>query len=165
MNVVRALPAQAPALTRIALAGKRHWRYPERWIEIWTPQLTLTAAYVETNPTYVALVAGEPIGFHALMVDREERCAELDHLWLRPEWIGKGMGRILFAHALATAAELGVGTVRIEAEPLAESFYLRMGARRRGERITAVDGVERVLPLLEVDVTAPAALPNSTAPA
>jgi GNAT superfamily N-acetyltransferase len=156
MEILRALPAQAPALTRIALAGKRHWRYPERWIEIWTPQLTVTAAYVEANPTYLASVAGEPIGFHALLVDREKRRAELDHLWLLPEWIGKGQGRILFAHAMATAAELGARTLGIEAEPLAESFYLRMGARRRGERITVIDGVERMLPLLEVGVVASA---------
>ena len=35
----RAIPK---ALTQIALAAKRHWGYPERWIEIWSSQLTFS---------------------------------------------------------------------------------------------------------------------------
>lgn len=33
----RVLPEEAAQLSRIALAAKRHWGYPERWIEAWTP--------------------------------------------------------------------------------------------------------------------------------
>ena len=37
----RALPADARALTRVAHAAKRHWKYPEDWIGL-TPAKSLT---------------------------------------------------------------------------------------------------------------------------
>jgi hypothetical protein len=35
MQIVRAKPEDAETLTEIAHAAKRHWDYPERWIEAW----------------------------------------------------------------------------------------------------------------------------------
>jgi len=152
MEIVRAAPALAATLTRIALAGKRHWQYPERWIEIWTPVLTLTPEYVAANPTYVAVEAGSPAGFYALVLSPDGCRAQLDHLWLYPEWIGRGLGRALFEHAAATARVLGAAAVDIEAEPNAEAFYCHMGARRTGERSGRIEGQPRVLPLMELDL-------------
>jgi hypothetical protein len=40
----------------------------------------------------------------------------------------------------------------IEADPNAEGFYLRMGARRTGEVVYQLDGRERVLPLMALDL-------------
>jgi GNAT superfamily N-acetyltransferase len=167
MEIVRATPELAEPLTRIALAAKRYWGYPERWIEIWTPILTFTPEYVEANPTYAALAAGEPVGFYALVLSRGpqgERRAQLDHLWLTPAWIGRGLGRILFEHAVATARSLGAGILDIEAEPYAEPFYSHMGARRTGERLGRVEDQPRVLPLMELDLAGPAQAPSSNAP-
>jgi GNAT superfamily N-acetyltransferase len=50
-----------------------------------------------------------------------------------PKRIGRGIGRALFDHAVRRAASLGAGSVRIEADPYAEGFYRRMGARWVGE--------------------------------
>jgi GNAT superfamily N-acetyltransferase len=152
MEIVRATPDLAERLTQIALAAKRYWGYPERWIEIWTPILTFTREYVAVNPTYVAVAAGEPVGFYALMRSTAEPRAQLDHLWLIPDWIGRGLGRKLFEHAVATARSLGAVVLDIEAEPFAEPFYRHMGARRTGERIGKVDDQPRVLPLMELDL-------------
>ena len=44
----------ADALTEIAFAAKRHWRYPENWIRQWQEALTITPEYVIENPTFVA---------------------------------------------------------------------------------------------------------------
>src|SRR4029077_8649121 len=82
MEIVRAAPELAESLTRIALAAKRYWRYPERWIEIWTPILTFTPEYVAANPTYVAVEDGSPVGFYALVVAQDGSRAQLDHLWI-----------------------------------------------------------------------------------
>jgi GNAT superfamily N-acetyltransferase len=155
MEVVRATPDLAERLTRIALAAKRHWRYPERWIEIWTPILTLTPDYVAVNPTYVAVDAGEPVGFYALIRSTAGARAQLDHLWITPEWIGRGLGRELFEHAVSTARSLGATVLDIEAEPFAEPFYRHMGARRTGERTGRIEDQPRVLPLMELDLAGP----------
>jgi len=152
MEIVRAAPELAGSLTRIALAAKRHWQYPERWIEIWTPILTLTPEYVARNPTHVAVEDGSPVGFYALVLSQDGCRAQLDHLWILPERIGRGLGRELFQHAVTTARALGATVVDIEAEPYAEPFYRHMGARRTGERVGRIDDQPRVLPLLELDL-------------
>jgi len=42
--------------------------------------------------------------------------------------------------------------MRIESDPNAEGFYLRMGARRIGIKAAEVDGVQRELPVLVYEV-------------
>jgi GNAT superfamily N-acetyltransferase len=153
MEIVRATPELAGALTAISLAAKRYWKYPESWIEAWTPQLTITPEYVAACPTYAALEDEQPVAFYALVLwpaAAGELRAQLDHLWLRPDWIGRGLGRTLFEHAVATARQLGAADLFLEAEPNAEPFYRHMGARRTGERIGEIEGQPRVLPLMEL---------------
>ncbi len=151
-TVARATADQAPTLTAIALAAKRHWGYPERWLEAWTADLTITAEYLATQPCYTALHDGEPVAFYALVMAASEPRARLDHLWVRPDWIGRGLGRVLFEHAMATAAAAGAGHLAFDAEPHAEPFYLHMGARRIGERRGQVEGQPRLLPIMEIQV-------------
>lgn len=155
MDIVRATPDLAGALTAISLAAKRYWKYPESWIEAWTPQLTITPDYVAACPTYAAIEEGAPVGFYALVLwpaAAGQLRTQLDHLWLRPDWIGRGLGRALFEHAVATARQLGSAHLFFEAEPNAEPFYRHMGARRTGERIGEIEGQPRVLPLMELDL-------------
>ena len=42
--------------------------------------------------------------------------------------------------------------MEIEADPNAEGFYLRMGARRVGENVYEIEGQRRVLPLMQLDL-------------
>lgn len=144
----RAEPDEAAALTAIAHAAKRHWGYPDAWIAEWRDALTLAPAYILGHAVFVAVEEDEPRGFYALSM--EDGLAELDHLWMEPGWMGRGLGRALFEHAVATARAAGAARLQIDSDPHAEAFYLRMGARRTGEIPADVDGVHRVLPRLEV---------------
>jgi GNAT superfamily N-acetyltransferase len=150
MEILRAKPGDAEALTRISFAAKRHWGYPERWIERWRETLTVTPDLVSRNEVYAAIVEGKAVGFYALA--GEGRGIELEHLWVLPEFIGTGLGRALFDHAVRQAASLGAEVLSVEADPNAEGFYRRMGARRVGEISYPMDGQERTLPMLAVDV-------------
>lgn len=149
VKVRRATAGGAGTLTRIAFAAKRYWGYPERWIEHWKESLTITPEYVRDNGVYAAVSNGEPFAFYALTGTGDR--LELDHLWVSPAWIGSGIGRLLFEHAMHEAASRGASTVGIEADPNAESFYLRMGARRVGENVYEIEGQRRALPLMELD--------------
>jgi GNAT superfamily N-acetyltransferase len=153
LQIQRAQPGAADALTRIAFAAKAHWGYPERWMERWRDTLTITPEFIRQNEIHVATVEGEQAGFYALV--GEGWRIVLEHLWVLPERMGAGVGRALFEHAVRTAASLGAGVVGIEADPNAEGFYRRMGARRVGEIVYEIDGQERVLPLLAMYVQAP----------
>jgi GNAT superfamily N-acetyltransferase len=75
-------------------------------------------------------------------------------MWISPDRIGTGLGRVLWEDALAEAAAAGFEYLDIDAEPFAEGFYLRMGAERIGETPSgSIPG--RVLPQLRVRARAP----------
>lgn len=151
VEIRRATAGDAGALTLIAFAAKRYWGYPERWIEHWGESLTITPEFVRGNYVYTAVSGGEPFGFYAL-TETGGRW-ELEHLWVSPARIGSGIGRALFEHAMDDAAARGASVVEIEADPNAEGFYLRMGARRVGENVYEIEGQRRVLPLMDVQPT------------
>ncbi len=91
------------------------------------------------------------LGFYALM-GRGPR-VQLEHLWIDPEHMGKGIGRSLLGDALVEAAKLDAQLIRIESDPNAEPFYMRMGAIRVGEMPAPMVGApNRALPLLELQV-------------
>ena len=152
VEIRRATPELAPTLTQIAHAAKRHWRYPERWIESWRELLTITPAFVAEHEVFAGTVGEEVVGFYAL-VDFDTHWS-LEHLWVRPQFIGRGVGRRLFEHAVDRARSLRPTPLRIESDPNAEHFYLRMGARRIGSTPADMEGVQRSLPLLELSTAA-----------
>ena len=115
VEIRRATPEDADTLTRIAFAAKRHWGYPEPWIQHWRDGLTVTPEFVRNNEVYAAVSDGEPFAFYALTGASDE--LELEHLWVSPGWIGSGVGRLLFEHAMREAARRGASAVEIEAAP------------------------------------------------
>ena len=150
MQIVRAKPEDAAALTEIAHAAKRHWYYPERWIESWRDILTIRPEFIAENVAYSAVEEGRPVGFYLLTTETDG--LHLDHLWIAPHAVGRGIGRALFAHAVEQSRRLGHKALQIEADPNAEGFYARMGARRVGETVTEIDEQRRELPLLLYDL-------------
>ena len=150
MQIVRAKPQEADVLTEIAHAAKRHWGYPERWIQSWRDILTMRPEFIATNVTYCAMEDARAVGFYLLT--NENDGLHLDHLWITPDAMGRGIGRALFKHALEQARKLGHRTLKIEADPNAEGFYTRMGARHVGATVTSIENQRRELPLLLYDL-------------
>ncbi len=148
MNILPVKPEQANQLTQIVLSAKAYWGYPEHWMEIWTPQLTFTPKYFEENESWVAEDENKQIGFYTLQ-DKNE-IAWLDNLWVLPEFIGKGIGKQLFLHALELASQRGYKILQLEADPNARGFYEKMGMVKIGERQSEVDGQPRMLPIMEI---------------
>lgn len=146
MEIVRAAPADASRLTEIAFAAKRHWGYPERWIQTWREILTMRPEFIDANLAYCAGEEDRAVGFYLLTTENDGM--HLDHLWILPDVMGRGIGRALFEHAVAQAERLGFRAIKIEADPNAEGFYVRMGANRVGTQVTEIEGERRELPLL-----------------
>jgi ribosomal protein S18 acetylase RimI-like enzyme len=148
ISIRRAEPEEANTLTRIAVSAKAYWGYPQYWMEIWKPQLTIGPEYFVENEGWVAVVGETPIGFYTL----EERHgnAWLENLWVLPEYIGKGVGKALFFHATDLSRQRGYRTLQLEADPNAMGFYEKMGMYKVGERRSEVDGQPRVLPIMEM---------------
>ena len=134
-------------LSEVAFAAKQHWGYPAEWMAQWRDELRLTPEYISAQPVYVAKQAGKIVGFFGLNLLGDGK--HLEHLWLRPAYIGQGLGRALFIEAVRQARIARVTELRIKSDPNAESFYLRMGAVRVGlEKYRLLGKVRREVPLL-----------------
>jgi N-acetylglutamate synthase-like GNAT family acetyltransferase len=150
LQIRRATPDEAEALTALAHAAKRHWGYPEDWIDQWRTDLTITSDFIAANEVFVAIVDNEIAGCCALVLSEE--LSELEHMWIDPKHMRKGIGRALFEHAKRRAEELGWKMLELSADPNAESFYERMGAKRIGEVPADVLGQSRVLPRMRINL-------------
>ena len=150
IQIRRAKPEDADTLTSIAHAAKRHWGYSENWIEHWKHDLTITREFIISNETLVAAVGEEIVGCCAIVLN--DSGAELEHMWIKPEHMGAGVGRALFLHAKGRAAKQRVPTLALSADPNAEGFYQRMGATRIGEVRSEIEGQPRVLPRMRIEI-------------
>ena len=147
MNIRPAVESEAPVLSDLVMLAKSHWGYSAHALERWRPELAVSPTDVRERPTFVAMTGAEVAGFYSL---RTSRAAwELDNLWVLPKFMHQGIGRALLAHALATAARGGASEVIVDADPNAESFYLKFGAIRRGDVPAPIPGQpKRVRPQL-----------------
>ena len=150
LTLERAHPEHADTLTRIAIESKRHWGYPENWIQLWLPQLTISSEYILANETWLASINDEPAAFYSLK--QEEGLWWLDQFWVRPEAMRQGLGAFLFRHAQRRAKLRGASVLRVESDPNAQGFYEKMGARKVDEHRGEVEGQQRILPVMEINL-------------
>jgi N-acetylglutamate synthase-like GNAT family acetyltransferase len=150
IQIRRAQPDEAAVLTEIAHAAKRHWGYPENWIAHWKDELTITPDFIANNEVYVAGTREEIAGCCALVMS--DSLAELEHMWILPEHMGSGVGRALSNQIVERATTLKAKSVELSADPNAEGFYERMGAKRIGDVRSEIEGQPRVLPRMSVDL-------------
>lgn len=144
IEIRRATSHDAERATEIARIAKAHWGYPAEWLAAWDNELTFSAHDIDRNPTFVASVEGEVVG--VCQLQEGEVGAVLDHVWVDPAHHRRGVGRALVQHALGAAA----GVIAVIADPNAERFYIKLGARRVAEVSAPMPGApERRLPLLE----------------
>jgi GNAT superfamily N-acetyltransferase len=124
-------------------------------MDAWADTVRVTPAAIREQQILVASASGDrgTIGFFGLRRDGAQWW--LEHFWVTPEQIGRGVGRAMFAAALVAARRCGATELHIKSDPNAEGFYRRMGARRVGEeRYLLLEKHPRELPLLVIDVPA-----------
>jgi GNAT superfamily N-acetyltransferase len=147
IEIVRAQPHDAATLKFIAVAAKSYWGYPEHLIAAWAASPIISPMDIAHSPVYVAYNVQQAIGWYRLLTDRSP--AILEDLWVIPSWIGRGIGRALFEHAIAQCHAHGVTQMELDADPNAVGFYLRMGGRVIGESISEW---QRPIPQIRFDL-------------
>lgn len=119
-----AVRSDADALSKISIAAKRYWDYPEAWIVRWLPELLISEAYIKENKVLKAEINQEIVGF--CVVEREKGYYEIAHLWVLPAFIGKGIGKQLLDKSIAKYVPQGA-KLKVVADPNAEAFYEKQG--------------------------------------
>jgi GNAT superfamily N-acetyltransferase len=152
LTIARAKPSHAQELTEIAYAAKAHWNYPEPWLKFWRERgdLMVSATSIDKYPTFAAFYDDECVGFYSLILQEDK--AILNDLFIRPAYIGQGVGKQLFQHALGTARALKVKWLELESDPNAKAFYEHMGMMHIGEKKNDLLGTERALPVMRLEL-------------
>lgn len=119
-------------------------------MQSWLPLLTITPDYIASHETWMAVIKNEVVGYYSF--DENAEGLWLDNLWVLPAFMGHGIGKSLFGHALERARGSGASILMVEADPNAKSFYEKMGAQKVGEHRGEVDGQPRILPVLEISL-------------
>lgn len=141
IRIESASPADAPTLTDIAISAKRSWGYPDRWIDYWRSDLTVTSEDFADKKYLAAYEDGDVCGFCSLWIGSAS--AELRDLWVRPSSMAKGIGTALLTRALEEARTCKVATLQLDSVPFAESFFMRRGFVRIGEKMSKLEERER----------------------
>ena len=150
-RIRRARPGEAATLTELALRSKAYWPYDDAFMAVMRRVLKITEEEIRAHHVLVHETGGVVDGVGALALFDDDW--EVDHLWVEPAAIGRGIGRRLLDALLARAARLGAGRVLVEADPHAESFYARRGGVRVGERASGMIA-GRSLPVLAIHLDA-----------
>ena len=104
------------------------------------------------NDQYEYVVAEDRktiVGFYALEAVSSE-VFELEAMFVDPEYVGRGVGRVLIEHAVRHVAEKGGQTLLVQSDPNASKFYAAAGAVQIGTRESeSIPG--RFLPLFKID--------------
>lgn len=123
-TIIKAKPEDHEELTKISALSKRHWGYPEEYFTIWEEDLMVAPEYIDKHEVYNLVIAGKIIGFCS--VEQKEGLSEITHLWIIPEYIGKGLGTKLLRFVLEKIVVKGQ-KVTLVAERKAEGFYHKHG--------------------------------------
>jgi GNAT superfamily N-acetyltransferase len=139
-----ALPEEAGVISGVALRSKAHWGYSVGQMAVFGPELTLSPGEIEARRVHVFEEDGRIVGFFTL-VARDEGVGELEHIFVDPSRLGRGIGAALFRRACVVAQEAGWRRLVIQSDPNAAGFYQRMGARLERHVPSSIPG--RNLPL------------------
>jgi GNAT superfamily N-acetyltransferase len=80
---------------------------------------------VREGRTWVATARNVVVGFHSILISPDS--AELEDLFVDPDWTRQGVGRSLVDHASVAVGDEGFTHLDVDANPEALGFYLRAG--------------------------------------
>ena len=129
VRVARA--ADEERLRELTFESKAHWGYDRDLVRSWADGLSFPG----DCERWVAEADGELLAWAGL-TPPADGIAVLDHLWVDPAAMGRGLGSRLFRLTADRARELGAERLEWSAEPNAVGFYEKLGGRKLREHVT-----------------------------
>jgi len=128
-RLARASADELEALSELCLDSKAHWGYDSRFMAACEAELALTA---EDLSDHVAVIRDGTAFAGVVQASVNGTAAVLEKLFIAPEVIGHGLGRLLFQWAAADVRAAGARRLEIASDPGAVPFYEAMGAEVTG---------------------------------
>lgn len=133
MEIQRAAESSLEQINEVISRSKKHWNYPEEYLKHALPLLKVDRQYLSANPCFEIVLENRIVGFFALTEKGKEK--HLDHLWIAPDKIGMGLGRLACEYARNLAKMYGWSELLTYPDPPSEGFYLKQGFEDTGKRI------------------------------
>ncbi len=149
MKIIKANITDADTLTALTLRSKLYWGYSDNQIESWKDDLTISSDYVSNNQVYKLVADDKLVGFYAFLPETNTKVV-LNFLFVAPEFIGKGFGKILMNDFLERIKKLHYKKVTLVADPNAEAFYKSAGFNVTEKLESSIEG--RFLPVMEKEI-------------
>jgi GNAT superfamily N-acetyltransferase len=150
---------EADILTKISFSSKGYWSYPKEYYDIWSNELTISSDYIENNDVFVFESDGEIIGYYSIVALKHDielvgvRLSKgflLEHMFIEPRSIGKGIGKKMFDHLRQRCGDRGINKLGILADPNSKRFYEKMGCEYRREYPSTIKN--RTTPYLQLRI-------------
>lgn len=123
----QALPEDADAINAFIRRSKGYWGYDEALLDAFISDFGISPSFIGMYDVEIMSVDNLWVGIWAFEIKPDEE-PYLDYLFIAPEAIGQGYGRLLFRRLEAYAREHNFESFWFYADPKSEGFYHKMGA-------------------------------------
>lgn len=142
-RLTKASEKDAFLLSSIAYEAKAFWDYPQAWLDLWKKDLTLQADYINQHLAFIIREEKTILGF--CLITSEKEFYEIEHCWISPKHIGKGLGKRLLTEVLSLN-EFKDQSFQVLSDPNAVGFYQKFGFKTIQQIESLPKG--RLLPLM-----------------
>lgn len=149
MKIEKAKNIDSKNLTDLTMRSKSHWGYSSEQITKWKDDLTIYTEYIDQNEVYKLMKENQLIGYYSY-IKEDDKIIKLDNIFLEPNFIGKGFGKVMMNHFFQQVKDKEYETIRLDSEPNAEKFYLNLGFKVIGRIESSIPN--RFLPIMELKI-------------
>jgi len=147
MEIIEADIIDHNEITELTKLSKSFWGYSPEQIEKWDADLTITPDYISANKVFKLIFDGNIIGYYSYKrIDLNT--IKLDNIFIQPEYIGKGYGKILMEDFFERIKKEEVENIILNSDPNAEGFYKKFGFKVTGKIESSIEG--RFLPVMKL---------------
>ena len=147
LKIRRAQPSDADAARELIGRSMAVWEKPSGYLDEAIALISLSPEDIERDESWVLDDGMQIVGFLRVSVSGTD--AEIEELHLEPAWIGRGLGRRLFEHAVERSRAVGAERLVWSTDRYALGFYLVMGGVITGSEPSGIAGDE---PLTQMEL-------------
>lgn len=147
IEIIRANIPDHEVLTEITKKSKAYWGYSDEQMNEWSDSLTIKESYIKSSEIYKLLINNLAIAYYSYFNINEDT-VKLDNLFVLPDQIGKGYGKLLMNDFILKIEQNKTKRIILDADPNAQKFYESFGFIKIGQIETSIK--DRFLPIMEL---------------
>ena len=149
MKIEKAQNVDAIDLTELTIHSKSYWGYSLEQIAQWKDDLTISVEYINQAEVYKLINENQLVGYYSYL-ELDNKKVKLDNIFLEPDFIGKGYGKVMMNHFIQHVKDKGYERIELESEPNAEKFYQNLGFKVIGRLESSIKN--RFLQIMELEI-------------